>query len=143
MTTSARTRAWLGQRTVAVLYGLVVFTFAILEPWGNVDTRDFSYMGKVRFWEYNAYILFVLAVMLVLAGRLWRGRAGLAALAWMAAVNAMFIVMCVFDMLHFFPDPAQSMPFWVWVIEGADSMVIFAITLAAPSIARRAEPGLL
>jgi hypothetical protein len=117
-----------------MLYWLVIATFVILGPWGKIDTRNFSYMGQLKFWEYNFYIGFVLLSMLILSWVLWKGRAGLKALAWIVAVDTMFIVMCVFDMLHFFPDPAQPMPFWVWVIEIANSLIAFGIILMAQKL---------
>ncbi len=125
-------------RVVAGLYWLVVAVFVALEPWGNVDTRDFSYMGRVKFWEYNAYIVFVLVSMIGLGIVLWKERIGLRTLLWMAVVNTMFAVMCLFDLIHFFPDPAQPMPFLVVLIEVVDTLAVLAILAYAPRLAKLA-----
>jgi hypothetical protein len=125
-------------RILAVLYGFIVITFSILEPWGNVDTRDFSYMGPYKFWEYNALITFQLVSMLVLGYLLWRGKAGARALAWITAINTLFITMNAFDLLHFFPDPAQPLPFLVMLIEITDCIVAFGILYYAQQLLRRA-----
>jgi len=41
----------------------------------------------------------------------------------------MFIVMNLFDLLHFFPDPAQPMPILVTAIEIVTSVLAFGILL--------------
>ncbi len=69
--------------------------------------------------------------MFALGWVLWRGRA----LITMSIANTMFIVMCLFDMLHFFSDPAMPMPFMVWVIEIVTSLIALGITLLSPRIA--------
>ena len=116
-------------RILALMYWLIVASFSILEPWGNIDTRDFSYMGTYKFWEYNIYIVFVLGAMLVLSVMLWRNRVGIKTIAWIAVINTMFIIMNLFDALHFFPDPAQPMPILVTVIETVTSVLAFGILL--------------
>ncbi len=52
------------------------------------------------------------------------------------AINTLFITMNVFDLLHFFPDPAQPMPFLVILIEVVDSIVAFTIILYAQQIVK-------
>lgn len=116
-------------RILAGMYWLIVASFSILEPWGNIDTRDFSYMGPYKFWEYNTYIVFVLGAMLALSVMLWRNRVGIKTIVWIAVINTMFIVMNLFDILHFFPDPPQPMPILVTVIETVTSVLAICILL--------------
>jgi hypothetical protein len=77
----------------------------------------------------NTYIVFVLGAMLVLSAMLWRNRVGMKTIVWMAVINTMFIVMNLFDLLHFFPDPAQRMPVPVTVIETVTSVLAILILL--------------
>ncbi len=119
-------------KMLGAAYWLIVIAFATLEPWGSVDTRDFSYMGPFIFWVYNAYSTFQMVAMIVLGILLWSGKAGLKTLLWIAAINAVFICMNLFDLLHFFPDPAQPMPLLVTIIEMATSAAALYILLAAP-----------
>ncbi len=121
-------------KALASLYWLIVIAFSTLEPWGKIDTRNFSYMGPYRFWEYNVYIAFQLVTMVVLGILLWQGKAGAKSLLWMAAVNPLFISMNLFDLLHFFPDPAQSMPPLVAFVEIVTSAAALYILLLAPKV---------
>ncbi|VVB90315.1 Uncharacterised protein [uncultured archaeon] len=100
-------------KILGALYWFVVVSYSALEPWGSIDTRDFSYMGSYKFWEYNALIVFQLVSMIALGFLLWRGKAGRKTLAMITVISTLFITMNVFDMLHFFPDPAQPMPLLV------------------------------
>jgi hypothetical protein len=122
------------RRVLGALYWLIVVTYATLEPWGRIDTRDFSYMGPYKFWEYNALIIFQMVVMLVLGFLLWKGTAGKRSLTWITAINTLFVTMNGFDLLHFFPDPAQPMPFLVILIEVTDSLMALAILVYAQRI---------
>lgn len=117
----------LTNRILAGVYWVIVVSFSVLEPWGSIDTRDFSYMGPYKFWEYNTYIVFVLGAMLVLSIILWRNKVGVKTVVWITAVNTMFMVMNVFDLLHFFPDPAQPMPIPVTIIETTTSILSLSI----------------
>lgn len=126
------------KRIVSVLYWFIVLAFATLGPWGHIDTRDFSYMGPVKFWEYNAYITFILLAMIVLGTMLWRRAAGVRTLTWMAVINTMFLVMVVFDLIHFFPDPAQPLPIFVATIEIVTALGTLGILVYAPRMTRLA-----
>jgi len=64
-------------KIIGLLYGAVVILFSLLEPWGNIDTRDFSYMGLQKFWEYNFFIFFILIGMVVLGIMLWKNKLNL------------------------------------------------------------------
>ncbi len=121
-----------GNRIVGVLYWVVIVLFTLLEPWGNIDTRDFSYMGIQKFWEYNAYIAVVLISMAILGILFWKNKTELKTVIWAYVINTMFIVMNLFDLLHFFPDPAQPLPFLVSLIEIATSIIILGISIYLP-----------
>ncbi len=121
-------------KALATLYWLIVIAFSALEPWGKIDTRNFSYMGPLKFWEYNVYITFQLVTMVVLGILLWQGKAGAKSLLWMTAINPLFISLNLFDLLHFFPDPAQSMPPLVTIIEIVTSAAALCILLFAPKV---------
>ncbi len=123
-------------KALATLYWFIVIAFSALEPWGNIDTRNFSYMGPDKFWEYNVYIIFQLVTMVVLGILLWRGKAGAKSLLWMVAINPLFISMNLFDLLHFFPDPVQSMPPLVTFIEIMTSPAALFILLFAPKVVK-------
>ncbi len=127
-------------RILGALCWFIVVTYSTLEPWGRIDTRDFSYMGPTKFWEYNAFITFQLVSMTALGFLLWRGTFGTKAPAWITAISTMFITMNVFDLLHFFPDPAQPMPFLVALIEVIDSTVAFGILLYTQKFGHHANP---
>jgi hypothetical protein len=122
----------MNKKALAGLYWFIVIAFSTLEPWGNIDTRNFSYMGPYKFWEYNAYIIFQMVAMVVLGILLWRRKAGMKSLLWIAAINSLFISMNLFDLLHLFPDPAQPLPFLVSLIEVVTSVVALCILLLAP-----------
>lgn len=121
-------------RIMAGFYWVVVALFSALEPWGKIDTRDFSYMGQGKFWEYNAYIVFVLASMVALGVLLWNRRPGAKTAVWMAVANTMFAVMVLFDLLHFFPDPAQPLPFLVAVIEATTACTVLGMLWCIPGL---------
>jgi hypothetical protein len=91
-------------------------------------------MGPHKFWEYDAAIVFQMVAMLVLGFLLWRGTAGKKSLAWITAISTAFVGMNVFDLLHFFPDPAQPMPFLVILIEVTDSVTALGILVYAQRI---------
>ncbi len=120
-------------KVIGLLYWAVVVLFSLLEPWGNIDTRDFSYMGVQKFWEYNIYISFVLISMIVLGILFWKNKIRLKAVIWASVINTMFIVMTLFDLLHFFPDPVQPLPFLVSLIEIVTSIIIFGILIYLPN----------
>ena len=119
---------------IAGCYWLIAILFSLLEPWGNIDTRDFSYMGWQKFWEYNFYIAFVLVSMIILGILIWRNKAKIKTLIWMSVVNTMFIVMVIFDLLHFFPDPVQPLPFLVAFIETITALLVFGIIIGSSKI---------
>lgn len=121
-------------KIMALLYWFIVLIFSTLEPWGNIDTRDFSYMGVAKFWEYNAYIVFVLGAMIILGVLLWRKHINTKTVIWMSVVNTMFIVMVVFDFVHFFPDPVQPISFLTSLIEIVSSSIAFCILIYLPRI---------
>lgn len=122
-------------RQLAGIYWCIVGLFSLLEPWGSIDTRNFSYMGSYMFWEYNAYIGCVLAAMLILSTVLWQRNTKVPVVA-IAVVNTMFVVMNLFDLFHFFPNPAQPMPFSVVFIEVVTSMLASYIVIRVSDQAR-------
>jgi len=124
-------------KIIALSYWTVVILFSLLEPWGNIDTRDFSYMGAWKFWEYNAYIAFVLIAMVALGIFIWKNKTALNIIIWMSVVNTMFIVMNLFDLFHFFPDPAQPLPPSVSLIEIATSIITFMILIESPKLIKK------
>lgn len=126
-------KSLLNSRILAVMHWLIVASLIPLNPWGSIDTRDFSYMGPYKFWEYNAYIVFVLGAMLILGILLWRGRVGIRTIVWVAAVNALYASMMLFDMLHLFPDPSQPLPPLVWVVEIVTLILSLGILLRVVS----------
>lgn len=124
------------RRSVAALYWLIVALLILLNPWGSIDTRDFSYMGPLKFWEYNAYITLVLAGMIVLGIVLWRKQIGAATAVWMGVINTAYIVMILFDLLHFFPDPAQPLAPLTAAIEIMTASIALGILACVPRLSR-------
>ena len=123
-------------RVTAVLYWFIVAAFGTLEPWGNIDTRDFSYMGAAKFWEYNTYIVVVLLGMVFLGIALWRGHVHARTVIWMGAINALFCAMVLFDLLRFFPDAAKPMSRLTASIEIVTASIALGILAYAPRLVR-------
>jgi hypothetical protein len=116
-------------KIIGALYGVVIVLFSILEPWGPIDTRDFSYMGDLKFWEYNIYISFVLIGILILAIKFWKNKIKKRDIICAVIINTMFLVMILFDLLHFFPDPKDPLPLLVIIIELITAGIILGITI--------------
>jgi hypothetical protein len=123
-------------RILAGIYWFIVVLFSTLAPGVGLDTRNFSYMGPYKFWEFNGYILFILGAMLVLGVVFWRNKVGIKTIVWMAAINALFVVMNLFDILHFFPNPAQPMPAVVMIIEVITSILALGILACVTVLAK-------
>lgn len=121
-------------RMLGALYWMIVLSFSTLEPWGNIDTRNFSYMGSWKFSEYNAFIVLQMIAMLILGAVLWRNRADKRTILWITAINTLFVSMNAFDLVHFFPDPAQPMPRLVAFIEAVDSLAALGIIFCAQRV---------
>ena len=108
-------------KTVAICLLVLVLTFLSLEPWGPIETREFSHLGPAVFWGFNAFLGALLLASFITIPLAWKNRKYA---FWMAIILGwMFVIVLSLDLSHVFPTSPDSMGFLLGLIEIIDSIL--------------------
>lgn len=100
---------------------LLVVSFITLVPGGPIETRDFTGLGGIVFWGFNAFLI-ALAILAILSGfALLKGRRAAALPAIAASWGYLFVVFL--DLGHVFPMSPDPIPLVLGIIEIFDAIL--------------------
>ncbi|MDO6521622.1 hypothetical protein Q4578_08490 [Shimia thalassica] len=110
------------------LFGLVA-TFATLVPGGPIETRDFTDLGGMAFWGFNAFLI-GLAILAICAGIGLRKENRTA--MWCAIIAAWaYVFVVLLDLGAVFPTSPDPIPLALGLVEILDVMLAAYVIILA------------
>ena len=114
-------------RRVAICLLLLIVSFATLVPGGPLENRDFSHLSPQVFWGFNAFLLSLGFVSLVVIFLAWQGKK---TAFWTAIIVAwLFVGVFILDWSGVFPTSPDPMGFGLCLVEIFDLMLCVYVLL--------------
>jgi len=105
-------------KLVAICLLLLIFSFATLVPGGPIENRDFSHLSPQVFWGFNAFLLGLGFVSLIVIFLAWQGKKSA---FWTAIIVAwLFVGVFILDWSKVFPTSPDPMGFGLCLMEIID-----------------------
>ncbi len=96
-------------------------------PGGFIETRDFSHLDAKVFWGFNAFLIALSLVAIVMIFLTWQQKKPA---FWVSITVAwLYIFVFILDWSHVFPTSPDPMSFWLCMIEILDSILCFYIVI--------------
>ncbi len=114
-------------KVVSICLLALVISFAMLVPGGFIETRDFSHLDAKGFWGFNAFLIALSLVAIVMIFLTWQQKKPA---FWVSITVAwLYIFVFILDWSHVFPTSPDPMSFWLCMIEILDSILCFYIVI--------------
>ena len=114
-------------KRVAICLLLLIVSFASLVPGGPIENRDFSHLSPQVFWGFNAFLLGLGFVSLIVIFFAWQGKK---TAFWTAIIIAwMFVGVFILDWSKVFPTSPDPMGVGLCMVEILGLMLCVYILL--------------
>jgi hypothetical protein len=113
------------RKVVIVCFLVLLLSFAALAPGGPIENRDFSHMGPVVFWGFNAFLITLWLAGLVSVYFIWKGKRG----AYWAAIiiGWLYVTVIASDLGGIFPVSPDPTGFVLGFVMIADAILALSV----------------
>jgi len=116
-------------KIISICLLVLIATFATLAPGGPIENRDFSHLSPLVFWGFNALLISLAAIGILMIFWTWKGK--IIAFWVSIAVAWLYIFVFILDWAHVFPTSPDQIGLWLGLIEIMDAILCFYIILLA------------